>query len=154
MEKKPRKPVFDKDKQREVCAIVAVGCSRAVAAQYVGCDIRAIRRRVLVDPDFADAIERAESHHEIMNLKNINEAGKVERHWRAAAWALEHAYPDRYGKRRARTLTFEQVAGILSQFADAIVEDVPDPAARERIVERLGALAAEFESAAAKGGGK
>ncbi len=150
MERK-RRPALDEVKQREVCAVLAMGGSRAVAAQYVGCHVITIRRRAKRDPDFALALERAVSQHEITNLANINKAGKDGRYWRAAAWALERAYPERYGARKPRTVTVDQLGKVLSQFADSILENVTDDEQRRRILERLSELAGQFQTAAAKG---
>ncbi len=137
----PRRGILDDGKRREICAILAVGCTRAVAARYVGCHPHTIRRTAQRDETFALAIERAETKHEIKHLTNINKAAQDGRYWRAAAWALERKYPARYAQRDPALFTAEQVSQVLGQFADVILEEVPDEDDRQRILARMTALA-------------
>jgi len=55
-----RPPLLDAAKRREICAIVACGGTRTVAARYVGCSIDTIARAAERDPVFAEQIRRAE----------------------------------------------------------------------------------------------
>jgi hypothetical protein len=142
-----RPAVLDEVKRREICAILAVGCNRETAARYVGCHRTTIQRTAARDEAFAEALLHAESTHEILHLTNINKAAKEVRYWRAAAWALERKYPGRYGVRDPSMLSMEQVSQILSQFADLILEEVPTPADRERILSRLTDLTAGLQAA-------
>lgn len=137
-------------KQREICAILAVGCSRAVAARYVGCSVQTIRRTAEKDAAFAAELEKAESLHEILHLKHINQAAREGRYWRAAAWTLEHRYPERYGTRRPASLTFEQMYQALAQLADVLIAEIVDDALQDRVAGRLSELAVEFHDAAWK----
>lgn len=139
-------------KRREICAILAVGCSRTVAARYVGCHPDTIRNTAKRDPEFAAAVEQAESQHEIKHLTHINAAAKEGRYWRAAAWALERVNPDRYARRGPRTVTVQQVSDVLGQFAGILLEEVDDPEAQQRVFERLSDLTSELQSLATKGG--
>lgn len=150
MEKRARRALDDVE-QSEICAILAVGCSRTVAAHYVGCDRRTIQSTALRDPDFAAALEKAESKHEIAHLTHINAAAKESRYWRASAWALERAYPNRYGQREAQSITVEQISQVLAQFADAILDEVTDDEQQQKIFQRLTELNAEFQDSAAQG---
>lgn len=146
-----RPPVLDDAKKGEICAILAVGCSRATAARYVGCHPDTIRNTAQRDPQFATALERAESKHEVKHLAFINEAAKEGKNWRAAAWALERKYPGRYGPRRPDFFTIEQMTHVLHQFADVILEEVPDAQKREKIMARLADLTAGLQSSAKTG---
>jgi hypothetical protein len=146
-----RPPVLDDAKKGEICAILAVGCSRATAARYVGCHPDTIRNTAERDEDFAMALERAESKHEVKHLAFIDKAAKEGKYWRAAAWALERKYPGRYGTRRPNTFTFEQMAHVLQQFADVILEEVSDARKREKIMVRLADLTAGLQSSAKTG---
>jgi hypothetical protein len=144
--------VLDETKRREIYAILSVGGSRAAAARYVGCHAQTIRNTAQRDPQFGAALERAESSDEIVLLTNITKAGKDPRYWRAAAWALERKYPDRYGQRDPKAFTAEQISTILGHFSEVIIEEIPDEADARRILERLNGLIAEFGEAAQKGG--
>ena len=136
---------LDDKKKTEIIAILSVGCSRVTAARYVGCHPVTIRRTAAREPSFAAQIERAETAHEILHLQNINAAGKEGRYWRASAWALERGYPNRYAVRSAQALTHEQVSLALVQFAAVIIEEVPEPERRKKILERLDAMTAELQ---------
>jgi len=143
-----RPPVLDEGKRREICAILAVGCSRETAAKYVGCHRTTITKTAQRDDDFALALAQAESKYEILHLSHINKAATEGRYWRAAAWALERKYPDRYGQSHGQLFSIEQVTQVLSQFADVLLEEVPEDLERQRILERLTALTDELQSAA------
>jgi len=69
-------------------------------------------------------------------------AARKEQYWRAAAWALERTFPERYGRRDPEAITIEQLTRLLSRFADIIVEEVPVAAHRKRILKRLERLTA------------
>jgi hypothetical protein len=146
-----RPPILDATKRAEICAILAVGGSRAIAAQYVGCHPDTIRNTAQRDPEFAASLERAESGHEVKHLTFINKAAEEGRYWRAAAWALERKYPARYGRRHPDMFTVEQVSHVLAQFAGVILEEVPAEAQRGRILARLSELTVRLQSADAEG---
>jgi len=137
-----RRPVLDEIKKREILALLTVGCSLRVAARYVGCDPSTIRRTAQRDPKFAERLRQAQYHAEIGFLKNIQRAARKEQYWRAAAWALERTFPERYGRRDPEAITIEQLTRLLSRFADIIVEEVPVAAHRKRILKRLERLTA------------
>jgi hypothetical protein len=146
------KSILTEVKRREIFAILAVGCSRTVAARYVGCHPATIRNTAKREPEFAVALEQAESQHEIRHLTHINAAAKEGRYWRAAAWALERMNPDRYARRRPNTITVQQVSEVLAQFASVMLEEVTDPQLQQRISDRLSDLTGELQTLAAKGG--
>jgi len=68
-------------------------------------------------------------------LKNIRTAG--EKSWRAAAWALERRYPERYGLRKAGSYRAEQFENLLQGLALAVLEEIHDAQIQERIQIRL-----------------
>ncbi len=139
-------------KRREICAILAVGCTRTAAARYVGCHPDTIRNTAKREPDFAAALVQAESQHEIRHLTHINAAAKEGRYWRAAAWALERVNPDRYAGRRPHTITVQQISEVLSQFAGVMLEEVSDPELQKRVFARLSDLTSELKALAENGG--
>ena len=151
-EKKPRSksgrpPTLDDIKRGEICAILSVGGSRTTAARYVGCSTSTIRNTAERDPQFAEQLDQAESRHEVGYLQNIRAASQKEQYWRAAAWALERHYPDRYGPRRAGTISVAQITQLLSQFAEIVVQELPNPDDQQRIITRLEALSAALQPA-------
>lgn len=142
-----RPPVLDEIKQREILALLTVGCSLRVAARYVGCNPRTIRRTAQRDARFAGKLRQAQYHAEIGFLKNIQRAARKEQYWRAAAWALERKFPQRYARRDPEAITMEQLTRLLSQFAQIVVDEVPVAAHRKRILKRLEQLTASLRRA-------
>src|SRR5687768_6648382 len=100
MSRTGRPPVLDVTKQREVCAMLACGCSLRAAASYVGCAASTISRTARHDLVFANFIRRAYMRRELKLLEKIRNAGETQ--WRASAWLLERLYPHRYGPQRLR----------------------------------------------------
>jgi hypothetical protein len=141
-----RKPLLDEIKRAQVCAILATGGSRGVAANYVGCSADTIRRTADRSLEFREALARAESQHEIQVLQRIQEATKKDTHWRAAAWVLERIYPDRYATRKPRLLTAAELSETLDRFAELVAEHVSDIETRQKLLESLAALSAEFKA--------
>jgi hypothetical protein len=139
-----RKKTLDQQQQRAIIAIVGVGCSRARAAKFVGCSVGAIDALARRDPAFGRRLDEAETQAELIHLKNINTAANEARHWRAAAWALEHLYPEDYALRRPRSMSAEQIRRALGEFAEIILDDIADESLRDKILARLDSLAQEL----------
>lgn len=137
---------LDESKRREICAILAVGCSRRTAAKYVGCAVDTIRRTALRDPEFEECLRKAESQHEIIHLRNIQEAGG--RYWRASAWVLERLYAARYAARPADGISREQLSQILAEFAQIVAEEIPTAKYRASVLKRLVDLTVNLRTAA------
>ncbi|MBC7351803.1 MAG: helix-turn-helix domain-containing protein [Thermogutta sp.] len=135
---------LDEFRKREILAILSVGCSRRTAARYVGCSPSTIRRTAERDPEFAEALRKAETKAQILFMKNIAAAARKEQYWRAAAWALERLNPEDYGPRSPQAVTLEQIRALISEFARIIVEEVPIASHRKRILKRLDRLSAQW----------
>ena len=127
----------------QICAIIAVGCSRSCAASFIGCKVEAIDELAARSKTFRRQLAEAESKHEIAHLENIRAAGKKE--WRASAWALERRYPERYGARKQKGLTGKQVSRVLSMFATQLLEGLPNMEQREQVVAQLHGLLEEMD---------
>lgn len=139
-----RPPVLDEVKQGEICAILSVGGSRNTAASYVGCATTTIARTALRDESFLAKLTRAESQWEVHQLRNIQQAGKQDKYWRAAAWALERIYPDRYGVGKPGSVSAERMAALLATFAEIVSQEVRGKLQRQRIERRLEALSQQL----------
>jgi len=129
----PRPKVFNPRLRAEVCALLTIGFSRRRAALTIGCSPATLRNECRRDPEFAAAVQKAETQREAILLKRIHDATKVPVHWRAAAWLLERWNPERYVKRRPGTMTPEQVATVLAQFAEVVETGVRDAQDRQRV---------------------
>jgi hypothetical protein len=139
-----RKRILDEAQRGEIIAVVTVTGSRSRGAEYVGCTVGAIDAAARRDPDFALRLQKAELGPVLTNWKTINAAAKDIRYWRAAAWALEHLYPEDYALRRPRSMSAEQIRRALTEFATVIVDEIDDEAVRTRIIDRLEKLAHEL----------
>jgi hypothetical protein len=146
--------VLDDAKRREIVAILSVGCSQRTAAKYVGCTVQTIHRTALRDAKFAEKLRQAKCGAEIGLLKNIRNAAKKEQYWRAAAWALERGFPEKYCRRGPDVITVEQISHLLGQFTDIIVAEIPVPRYRKRIIKRLEDLTHSLGGAAQRAGEK
>ncbi len=140
MAKPGRPPVLDEGKQREIVAIISMGCSRRTAAQYVGCDRKTIQNTAERNEKFAEKLDRAQSQAVVTHVKNINSAAKKAQYWRAAAWALERLNPEEYAAPHPDTIAVEQVSRLLDCFARIVIEAVPVDAYRKSIIKRLADL--------------
>src|SRR3954451_6770488 len=108
-----RPRALDDVKQREACALIAGGCGFREAARYVNCNVGTIRREADRNPAFAEQLRNSEAYAQVSPLKAMQQAAGT--HWRAAAWMLERAFPDRFsrpepgafGARQARQLMNE-----------------------------------------------
>lgn len=135
-----RPPVLDSVKRAQIVAILSVGCSQGVASQFVGCAVSTIQRTADRDPAFAEELGRAKSNAELALVKNIRNAAKKEQYWRAAAWALERGFPEKYARRGPDVITVDQIGRLLTQFTEIVIEEVPDRY-RKGILKRMDAVA-------------
>lgn len=138
-----RRPALDATKRKQVVAILGVGCSQSVAAEYVGCSRSTIQRTAERDPKFADELNKAKCNAEIVLVKSIRSAAKKEHYWRAAAWALERGFPDKYARRGPDVITADQIGILLARFSEIIVQEVSERT-RKRILKQIARLAQSF----------
>jgi len=129
--------VLTEEKRNAIVAILSVGCPRYVAARYVGCSPTTIARTAARDPQFAARLRQAQASVELAFLRRIGKAADKEQYWRAAAWALERMFPQRYARRDPRdTFDARQVQAALEVLAELLCECLP-PAARRELHRRL-----------------
>jgi hypothetical protein len=138
---RPRK--LDEVKQREICALISVGCDRRSAARYVGCTAETIRLTAKRDRQFAERLDQAEMRHKFQQLQNIHQAGKTS--WRAAAWLLERKYPDQFARRDPDSVSHDELARFMTAMGETLAkcvsEHVTEPAVLKAIQRDLTRLA-------------
>lgn len=120
-----------------------MGGTRQIAAKYVKRPRQAIDATCEVDEGFALKMRNAEARLEVMQLRNIEQAG--EKNWRASAWLLERMYPDRYGARKAGVLTREEMAAVWDRLAAIVQMEVRCKRTQGRLAKRLGEIVKELE---------
>jgi hypothetical protein len=131
------------DEQKgQIYGILSVGCDRQTAANFVGCSLAAIRQTMQRDPAFADGVCRAEAGAELNHMRNVQQAAKDEKHWRASVWWLERRAPERYGPRGPGAIQSRQLKAFIEILSGILCDEVRDAAERQRILDRLNALAA------------
>jgi hypothetical protein len=146
----PRKPgrprALDDAKRREICALISAGCGIEGAAKYVGCAASTIRREGVRNPEFGDALRRAQLSAELAPLQLMR--GFARKYWRAAAWLLERTNPQRFAKQNVRFLKPEQLNEYTEIMGAIIRDEIHDDDTRLRVVRRLQKLSkwAEKES--------
>ena len=142
-----RPAVLDPAKRRQIAALLTVGCSRRVAARYVGCSPSTISRTAARDPAFAEELARAETHQQVELLAAIRRAAKTDRYWRAGAWLLERTNPQDFAPQKPGLFTADQVVGMFVEAIDSLREELA-AGQRQRAIEKLGALLLEFDPTA------
>jgi hypothetical protein len=126
---------LDDTKRREICALVAGGCGLREAARYVRCSVDTIRREARRNPEFQDQLSRSEMYAQLSPLRAMQHACAT--HWRAAAWFLERAFPDRFARRDPTAFGPQQARRLLNEVLDIIGSEIADPVQHERIEKRL-----------------
>jgi hypothetical protein len=100
---------------------------------------------MLQDAEFAAAVCRSEAGAELNHMRNIQQAAKDEKNWRASVWWLERRSPERYGPRGAGVVTARQIKAFVEILADVLREDVRDAEERQQILARLNTLAGSVD---------
>ena len=137
MEENKKAAVLDDVKKREVLAIMSVGCSRSIAARYVGCEPAKVAQAAELDEPFGEALRKAQQATEINYLRNIQNAANRTQYWRAAAWALERCYPERYAARNPDNFSREEVLLLIEGLVQIIVEEVEIMTFRKPVLKRV-----------------
>ena len=132
----PGRPrALDEIKRREVCALVAAGCSISYAARYIGCKPLTIRREALRNEDFHEQLRQAELRSQLKPLNAMQQAAAT--HWRAAAWLLERTHPEQFARPKLDLIKPEQVEAYFGVLTELIAEEIDDEATRSRVYRRL-----------------
>src|SRR5436190_12833399 len=124
MGKRGPQGVLDEYKKREICALLTLGSSRAVAARFVGCAPNTIKNTAKREPEFAYRMKRAKANCEKECLRNIFHSGT--KSWRASAWILERTRPQQYEKISQRRASGKQLDNFWSEAEGDFLADLPD----------------------------
>jgi hypothetical protein len=134
------------DKHRgEICGILAMGGTRAVAAQYIGCSLGLLLETEQSDRRFARDLRQAEGRGEMLQLKNIVDVARDRQDWRASAWVLERRYPERYLRRTQERAALKRLRQLFDAVVESILAEIEDGPLRQRIVARIGEVSSQLQ---------
>ena len=125
------------EQKQEATLIASVGCDRATAAKYVGCSLQQLNAAAYGDPAFAEQMRRAEAGCELAHMRNIQQASRDEKHWRASVWWLERRLPERYARRDAGAVGRRDLAGFLAKLSADLAGLLRNTEDRDRVLEKL-----------------
>jgi Helix-turn-helix domain len=122
----PGRPrTLDDGKRREICALIAGGCGLNDAARYVNCSVSTIRREAERNPDFLAQLRHSEKHARLSPLRAMQQA--MGTHWRAAAWFLERAFPDRFARPEPSAFGPREAREVMKEIVDLVGTEIRDP---------------------------
>jgi hypothetical protein len=131
----PRQRALDSTKRREICALVSAGYGIRQAARYVRCAASTIRREAQRDPEFHDALCRAELAAQLSPLRAMQQAAST--HWRAAAWMLERSDPERFARHDPKSFGPKEARALGKDLLDIFNDANIDPLLRMKIEKRV-----------------
>lgn len=117
--------------------MISIGCDRETACNYLGKTAEQLRQHLEHDLDFRSRLRRAEATPEFNHMRNLYNAAKEEKNWRASVWWLERRAPERYARRSPDALTTAQLRVFVEELAENIVGEVSDLNDRTRLLNRL-----------------
>jgi len=135
----PRPRALTEVKQREICSLVAMGCSVEAAARYVCCNVVTIRREALRNSQFHELLRRAGVSARTLPLDTMRTAAISD--WRAAAWLLERTEPHQYAKRNPHAFNEAEVVDLIGRVCDAFRGEIRDKQAFARAKRRVATIA-------------
>jgi hypothetical protein len=75
----------------------------------------------------------------------LHDAANDQKNWRAATWWLERRADRRYGRRKSRNVTTEEIQEFIDELVELVFAEVTREHDRERLVTSLAALAYGWE---------
>lgn len=132
---------FSEEQKRECCVMISIGCDRETACNYLGKTPEELRVELQQDPEFGQRLLRAEATPEFNHMRNLFNAAKEEKNWRASVWWLERRSPERYARRPPDAVSSAQLQHVIEELTDAIVGEVDHHEDRHRLLNRLRLIA-------------
>ena len=75
---------FSAEQKSRCCVLISMGCSRETACKYLGLSATDLRRELQLDWEFRAQLLRAEATPEFNHMRNLHQAAKDEKNWRAS----------------------------------------------------------------------
>ncbi len=130
-----RKRVLNERKKDEVVALVTAGMQLHKVANYVGCDVKTIRRERDACPAFDQRVRRAMVASDLRPLEAMRRASAT--HWRAAAWMLEREDRQRNRTQAQPAFSARELAKLAERVAHVVNDEVGSPLTAKRIVQQI-----------------
>lgn len=129
--------MLEPNEQTTLCNMVRMGCSREAAAKYAGLTLDQLEAELARDEGLAKELLRAEGAAVLTHMGNVRKAANDEKNWRTSVWWLEQqARIDKAAGLHGASL-HEAVREALDRFAELIVNEITDPARRQRVLTQL-----------------
>jgi hypothetical protein len=132
------------EQKAQIFGVLAVGCDRQTAADYIGCSLVELQRAIQHDAAFAAEVRRAEAQVELRHMGVVERNAREKENWRTSVWWLERRSPERFA-RRANTVTHRQIKSIIAILVDILGEEVQDTEDRNRTVARFNRVSGSLE---------
>ena len=134
--------MLDPTEQSKLSGVVRLGCLPATAAKFVGRTPEQLEEELQRNEPLARELLQSEAEAVVRHMGNVHKAASDEKNWRTSVWWLEqHA---RAGVRPEDAVSLPQaVFEALQQFAELIVNEIPDAARRQAVLTQLLSIAAE-----------
>ena len=133
------------EQKHEATLVASLGCDRELIARYLGCDEIQIVETFARDETFRKAWHRAHATAELSHIRNIQQAAKEEKNWRASVWWLERHVPARYAKRSLGEVTRSELVKLIRNVAEKIASVVKQPEDQRRLLSKLTELTEQIE---------
>ena len=117
-----------------------IGCDRETASKYLGFTAQQVESLLQCDSAFMQQALKAEGAAELHQMKNLHDATKDSKQWRASVWWLERRAPARFARRTANAITASEWNSFLTAIVDAILAEVTNEADRQRLIARIACL--------------
>lgn len=128
------------DQRQQYCSLLMIGCDRDTASKYLGFTTQQLDEILQENAEFMRQALKAEGAAEFHQMKNLHEATKDAKQWRASVWWLERRAPARFARRAANAITATEWNSFLTAIVDAIVAEVTSEADRQRLIARIARL--------------
>ena len=139
-------PQPTEEEQTQYCSLLMLGCDRDTASKYLGYTASQMEQHLAANAEFLRKALKAEGAAELHQMKNLHDATKDSKQWRASVWWLERRAPARFGRRPTGAITMTEWTRFLAVVADAITVEVTNEGDRQRLISRLAQLVSKTPS--------
>lgn len=137
--------LLTEEEKLQVRGILAAGCDRQTAVDYLGRTLADLHGSMRHDAAFAQEVRRAEAMVELAHMRIVQDCAKEEKNWRASVWWLERHSPERFGGRPSGAMTSRQLRAFVSMLVDIFREELRDTSERRRLIERFNDIIKHLE---------